>query len=87
MKEDLRDAECRNETLLIETDDHLVADEDNRNAHLTGLAYHLLALLEVLSYIVVSESDALFLEEILGHLAEVARRRAVNRNVFIHVLM
>lgn len=80
-----RNAEGRNETLLIETDDHLIADEDDRHAHLAGFLYHFLALLKVARDIVVSEADSLLLEKVLGHLAEMASRGAVNSDVFIHV--
>ena len=73
------------EPLFVKTDDHLVADENNGYTHLTGFLYHFLTLLEVMCDVVFGIADAFFLKEIFGHLAEVARRGAVNGDGFVHV--
>ena len=80
-----RQAEGGGELLLVKADDHFIADKNDRHAHLAGFLYHFLALREVMRHVVFGIADALLLQEVLSHLAEVAGRRAVNGNVFVHV--
>ena len=80
------DAKSRHDPLLVETDDHIRADENDRHSHLARLLNHFLALLEVVSNVEFGVSNALLLQEILGHLAEVAGRGAINGNLLVHVL-
>lgn len=63
---------------FVESDNHIIANENHWNAHLAGLLYHLGTLGFVLSDIVFSVSDIVRLEEFFGHLAEVAGRGRVN---------
>ena len=79
------DAKSRHEPLLVKTDNHLIANEDNRHAHLARLLNHFLTLLKVVRDIKFGISNALALKEIFGHLAEVAGRRTVNSDGFVHV--
>ena len=44
-----------------------------------------MALFQVARDIELCIADSLLLQEILGHLAEVACRRAVNSDIFVHV--
>lgn len=64
--------------LLIETDDHLVADEYDWNAHLAALLYHFLALLDVSCNVVFRVLDIVRLKKLLAHLAKMAGRGGVN---------
>jgi hypothetical protein len=81
------DAESRREPLLVKTDNQIVADKDDGHAHLTRLLNHFLALLEIMRDIVFGIVDALILQKILCHLAEVTGRRAVNGDSFIHIVL
>src|SRR3989344_4603885 len=78
-------AKSGHEPLLVKTDNHLITHEDNRDTHLTRLLNHFLTLREVVRHIKFGISDILALKEILGHLAEVAGRGAVNSDGFVHV--
>lgn len=77
-------ADERGELLLVEADDHLVVHEDDGDAHLPALLYHFLALLEVGLDVEVRVRDVVLSQEILGELAKVARRGAVDSDFFIH---
>ncbi len=54
---------------LVETDDDLAANENDRHAHLTALLYHLLPPLGVNRHIVFGIGDSLLLEEDLRRVA------------------
>ena len=78
-------AKGRDQPLFVKTDNHLIADENDRHAHLPRFLYHLLSLLEIAGDVVLGIRDTLFFQEIFGHLAEMTGRRAVNGDGFIHV--
>lgn len=63
---------------LVEADDHVVTDEDNRYAHLAALINHLLALLHIVRNVIFRVRDIVLLKELLAHLAEVAGWGGVN---------
>jgi hypothetical protein len=73
-----QDAKRTRDVLLVEADDELVADKDDRHAHLPGPLYHLLALLEVVRDIVLGIRDVMLLEKLFAHLTKVAGRGAVD---------
>lgn len=81
-----RYAEGRTELLLIEADDELIPYEDYGYSHLTALVDHLLALLHVGGNVVFRVLDIVLREELLGELAKMARRGAINGDWFIHRL-
>lgn len=88
MDQDLRsNAKELVETLLIEAYDHLVADEDYRDAHLTALVDHLLALLHVGCDIELGVGNIVCLEVLLAHLAEVAGWGGVDGDSLIHTIV
>lgn len=64
--------------ILIEAYDEFFVDRDNWYAHLTTLIDHFLALLEIVSNIMLRIRDIALGKVLLGHLAKVARRRAVD---------
>ncbi len=57
---------------LIETNDNVVADNDNRHAHLPAFLYHFRALGLVLAHIEILKDDFVLCKEILGHMTEMA---------------
>ena len=63
---------------LVEADNHVSPDEDDRYTHLATLLNHGRAIFFVLRDIVFGISDIVGLEKFFGHLAEVAGRRGVN---------
>lgn len=72
------------EATLIETDDHLLADEYDRNAHLAALLDHLLTLLHISGDVVLRIGHVVFLKVLLAHLAEVTGRGGVDGNGLVH---
>src|SRR5690606_3497528 len=78
------DTQKLDELVLIEPDNHVVADEDDRNAHLAALINHLLALLHVGCNVMLRVCDVVLLEELLAHLAEVTGGGGVNSDGLIH---
>jgi hypothetical protein len=81
------DAKSRDEPLLVKTDNQLIAHKYHGDTHLARLLDHLLALLQVASDVELGVADILLLKEILSHLAEVAGRRAVDGDFFIHMFL
>ena len=68
---------------LVKSNQNFPIDyHDNRHAHLTGLVYHLLALVQISRHVEVIVSDAISLEERLGHIAIDAGRRGIYDYVF-----
>ena len=63
---------------MVETDDDLTADDDDRHAHLPGHLHHLLAFFHVFGDIVVGKGNAVLFEKILRHVAKMTGRRAID---------
>lgn len=78
----MSDREQLLEPILIESDDEIGADRDDRHAHLAALFYHLLALRKIGGDVVLGVLHAVLAEEFLRRLAEVAGRRRVNGDLF-----
>ena len=72
-----------NKLSLVEADDHVVTNEDDRNAHLAALVDHFLALLHVVRHVMFRVRDIVLLEELLAHLAKVTGWRGVNCDVLL----
>ncbi len=70
---------------LIETNDDIVADANDRHTHLLRHLNHFLALLCVSRYIMFGILDIVGSEKFLGSMAEVADRRTVNYYCFVHM--
>ena len=75
-----RDAKSAGKPLLIEADDELVGHKDDRHAHLPGPLYHLLALGEVVRYIIFGIRHCVLFEKLFCHVAKVAGGSAVKRD-------
>ena len=79
-----RQAKGGREPFLVKTDNHLIADKDDRHTHLARFLDRFLALFQVMRNVVFGVSDTSPFKKILGHLTEVAGRGAVNSYLFIH---
>jgi len=66
---------------LVESDDHIVVDKDNRYSHLAGALNHFFALNQVRGNIMFGVGNIALLEKILCHLAEMAGRGTVDGNL------
>ena len=70
---------------LVKPDDDFFAGVNDWYAHLAGFVYHLLALLQIRSHVVLRITDAVCSEEFLGHVAVNAGGGRINSYV-AHVM-
>lgn len=87
----LQSALCRqpyqpSNLFLIKADDYLAINVENRNGEPAALFRHFCALFKIGLYVVIRERHVIFAQPVLGHVAEVAGRGAVNGDVFSHIV-
>ena len=69
---------------LVEANEHVVADVNNRYAHLAAFFNHFLALIKIFSNVVVFKRYTLLLKIVLCHVAEMTGGSAVDSDFLVH---